>query len=402
MTKGKKPLITKANSDSIYSDLGVTPIINAIGSVTLLGGSTPTPEVKQAMNQADAAYVPLEELQLKAGKAIARIANVPAAYVTSGAGSALTLATAAFMAGDDDQKIEQLPSTKGMKSEILIQCRHVYWYDRCLELAGAKLVSFGTSQKTTSEDLIKAIGPNTAAILYVATEQSPDPFTLSLEQTIEIAHSHGVPVMVDAAAQIYPLDLVGKYVRMGADFQCVATKYIGAPQSTGIALGTEEMIYKLSLQSFVSYEGRRIRGIGRPQKVDRQEIIGVVAAMNHWMSMDHELRLIKAEQQSKEILRPLQNIPGVESEMLTKIIGHQPFGVSLKVDSSITGVTVHEIVEKLKQGTPPIWTRVPSIQEINEEGLRVDGEPRIIIHVFGLNDGEDTIVGERISALLAK
>ena len=402
MTKGKKPLITKANSDSIYSDLGVTPIINAIGSVTLLGGSTPTPEVKQAMNQADAAYVPLEELQLKAGKAIARIANVPAAYVTSGAGSALTLATAAFMAGDDAQKIEQLPSTKGMKSEILIQCRHVYWYDRCLELAGAKLVSFGTSQKTSSEDLIKAIGPNTAAIHYVATEQSPDPFTLSLEQTIEIAHSHGVPVMVDAAAQIYPLDLVGKYVRMGADFQCVATKYIGAPQSTGIALGTEEMIYKLSLQSFVSYEGRRIRGIGRPQKVDRQEIIGVVAAMNHWMSMDHELRLIKAEQQSKEILRPLQNIPGVESEMLTKIIGHQPFGVSLKVDSSITGVTVHEIVEKLKQGTPPIWTRVPSIQEITEEGLRVDGEPRIIIHVFGLNDGEDTIVGERISALLTK
>ncbi len=402
MTKGKKPLITKANSDSIYSDLGVTPIINAIGSVTLLGGSTPTPEVKQAMNQADAAYVPLEELQLKAGKAIARIANVPAAYVTSGAGSALTLATAAFMAGDDDQKIEQLPSTKGMKSEILIQCRHVYWYDRCLELAGAKLVSFGTSQKTSSEDLIKAIGPNTAAIHYVAAEQSPDPFTLSLEQTIEIAHSHGVPVMVDAAAQIYPLDLVGKYVRMGADFQCVATKYIGAPQSTGIALGTEEMIYKLSLQSFVSYEGRRIRGIGRPQKVDRQEIIGVVAAMNHWMSMDHELRLIKAEQQSKEILRPLQNIPGVESEMLTKIIGHQPFGVSLKVDSSITGVTVHEIVENLKQGTPPIWTRVPSIQEITEEGLRVDGEPRIIIHVFGLNDGEDTIVGERISALLTK
>lgn len=402
MTEGKKPLITKANSDSIYSDLGITPIINAIGSVTLLGGSTPTPEVKQAMNQADAAYVPLEELQLKAGKAIARIANVPAAYVTSGAGSALTLATAAFMAGDDDQKIEQLPSTKGMKNEILIQDRHIYWYDRCLELAGAKLVSFGTSQKTSSEDLIKAIGPNTAAIHYVAAEQSPDPLTLSLEQTIEIAHRHGVPVMVDAAAQIYPLDLVGKYVRMGADFQCIATKYIGAPQSTGIALGTEEMIHKLSLQSFVSYEGRRIRGIGRPQKVDRQEIIGVVAAMNHWMSMDHELRLIKAEQQSKEILRPLQNIHGVESEMLTKIIGHQPFGVSLKVDSSITGVTVHEIVEKLKQGTPPIWTRVPSIQEINEEGLRVDGEPRIIIHVFGLNDGEDTIVGERISALLAK
>ena len=130
-----------ADSDwgDIYKELGAKPIINAIGSVTMLGGSTPIPEVKEAMEKADSAYLPLIELEEKAGRAIADMLDVPAAYITAGAGSALTLATAAIMAGDDDDKIQQLPDTTGMKNEILIQTRQRYWYDRCLELAGARL-----------------------------------------------------------------------------------------------------------------------------------------------------------------------------------------------------------------------------------------------------------------------
>ena len=150
----------------IYKELGATPIINAIGSVTMLGGSSPIREVKEAMERADSAYIPLMELEEKAGKAIAAMLNVPAAYVTSGAGSALTLATAAFMAGDDDNKIQQLPDTTGMKNEILIQKRQRYWYDRCLELAGARLVEFGTEESTTAADLERMIGPNTVAVHY--------------------------------------------------------------------------------------------------------------------------------------------------------------------------------------------------------------------------------------------
>ncbi|MCH7621975.1 MAG: hypothetical protein IH870_08765, partial [Chloroflexi bacterium] len=117
------------NWGEIYRELGVRPVINAMGSVTMLGGSTPFPEVREAMEQADDAYVPLMELEEKAGQAIAEMVDVPAAYITSGAGSALTLATAAFMAGDDDSKIQQLPDTSGMKNEILIQKRQRYWYD---------------------------------------------------------------------------------------------------------------------------------------------------------------------------------------------------------------------------------------------------------------------------------
>ncbi|MBI4339349.1 MAG: aminotransferase class V-fold PLP-dependent enzyme [Chloroflexi bacterium] len=372
----------------IYKELGARPVVNALGSVTMLGGSTPIPEVKEAMERANGAYIPMMELEEKAGEAIARYTNVPAAYVTSGAGSALTLATAAFMAGDDDEKIQQLPDTSGMRNEILIQKRQRYWYDRCLQLAGARLVEFGSAERTTRQDLEQALGPKTAAVHYYAVERSPDPFALSLQETIEIAHAHGVPVMVDAAGQIYPLELFGKYVRMGADIQCVAAKYLGAPQSTGLALGTREAIRKLGLQSFAAYEGRRVRGIGRPQKIDRQEMVGAVAAVKHWMTMDHEERLAKAERQSQAIIAPLRGIPGVKATMMDNILGHQPYGVRLEVDARVARLSARDVVDRLKAGDPPIWT-----------GLR-DGEDHITIHVFGLNEGEDRLVGERIAALL--
>ena len=324
--------MTITNQGDIYKELGATPIINAIGSVTMLGGSTPIPEVTKAMERAGESNIPLIELEEKAGEFIADMIDVPAAYITSGAGSALTLAAAAVMAGDDDDLIQQLPNTAGMKNEILIQKRQRYWYDRCLEASGATLVDFGSSDETTREDLINSITENTAAVHFYMVEQEPDSKALSLEETIEIAHDNGIPVLVDAAGQIYPLDIFGKYVRMGADFQCIAAKYMGASQSSGLALGTEEMIRKISKQSFVGYEGRRIRGIGRPHKVDRQEMVGVVAAVRHWMTINHEERLASIEERSGRIIKLLGGMEGVEVSMIDNIIGHQPFGVQLRVD----------------------------------------------------------------------
>ncbi|MQF68279.1 aminotransferase class V-fold PLP-dependent enzyme [SAR202 cluster bacterium AD-802-K11_MRT_200m] len=380
--------MTIGNQGDIYSELGITPIINAIGSVTMLGGSTPIPEVTIAMERAGESYIPLIELEEKAGAVVADMIDVPAAYITSGAGSALTLAAAAVMAGDDDNLIQQLPDTTGMKNEILIQKRQRYWYDRCLEASGARLVNFGTDDETTREDLFNAITENTAAVHFYMVEQEPDSKALSLEETIEIAHEKGVPVLVDAAGQIYPLDLFGKYVRMGADFQCIAAKYMGASQSTGLALGTEEMIRKISKQSFVGYEGRRIRGIGRPHKVDRQEMVGVVAAVRHWMTINHEERLASIEKRSGSIIKILTGIDGVQVSMMDNIIGHQPFGVQLRINEKITGLSLQDIVDELKAGPPPIWTRVR------------EDEDFISLHIFGLKEGEEEIVGSRIAELL--
>ena len=371
---------------SIYKEMGAKPVINATGSVTLLGGSTPVPEVKAAMDAADSAFIPLMELEQVAGDRIAEMLDVPAAYITSGAGSALTLATAAFMAGTDDAKIQQLPDTTGMPNEILIQKRQRYWYDRCLELAGAKLVEFGDENGTTEEDLKNAINERTAAVHYVVYEQKPtDPNVLTLEQVLEITHAAGKPVSVDAAGQIYPLENFGKYVRMGADFQCIAAKYMGAPHSTGFALGTKEVIDAIGRHSFVGYEGRRVRGIGRPQKIDRQEIMGVVAAVDRWLTINHEDRLAYAESQSQAILKPLQGIPGVKAELNTNIMGHQPFGAIVSIDPAIIGFTIDDLVQKLQDGDPSIWTRV-SLEA-----------PQIEIHVFGMSEGQPELVGNAIA-----
>jgi L-seryl-tRNA(Ser) seleniumtransferase len=314
--------------------------------------------------------------------------DVPAAYVTSGAGSALTLASAAIMAGEDDDKIQQLPDTTGMKNEILIQCRQRYWYDRCLELAGATLVEYGSEEGTTREDLENAIGPNTAATHFFMTEQFPDDKILQLEEVIEIGHANDIFVTVDAAGQIFPLENFGKYVRMGADFQCIAAKYLGATQSSGLALGSEKMIAAIGKQSFIGYESRRIRGIGRPHKVDRQEIMGVVAAVRRWFTMDHETRLATIEQECATIMKPLEGLPGVEVTMMGNTIGHQPFGVELKLDKDATGYTTDELVDVLKDGDPRIWVRTTE-----------PGAP-IVLHAFGLNAGEAQLVGETIAGLV--
>jgi len=382
----------------IYKEMGAKPIINAIGSVTLLGGSTPKPVVKEAMDRADAAYVNLPHLQEVVGKKIADYCNVPSAYVTSGAGAALALAGAAFMAGNDDDLIQQLPNTSGMKGEMLIQKCQRYWYDRCIEVSGAKLVEFGDELGAVESDLENAITEQTCGITWVANELSPGTVVgnniqtnpLSLEKVIEIAKKHGIYVLVDAAAQIYPLDILGKYIRMGADAQVIAAKYMGASQSVGLALGTEEMIGKIANQSFTGYEGRRIRGIGRPMKVDRQEIIGVTVAVNEWVTMNHEERLAEAEQQSNVMLAPLQNIKGVKAEIINNIIGNQPFGVRLEIDENIVGISAAKLVEKLQDLDTPIWTRNGQNHEEN----------MIKLVPWALSPGQDKIVGEAIAKVL--
>jgi len=370
---------------AIYKDLGLEPIINATGSVTALGGSIVAKEVQKGMDLANDVYIPMNLLEQKVGDEIAKILDVPAAYITSGAGSALTLAAAAFIAGKDDEKIQQLPDTTGMPNKILIQKRQRYWYDRCMELSGGKLLEVGDDRGTDADQLIKAISDDTACVHYPVYEQDKkDPNILSLEEVIEIAHSKNKPVSVDAAGQIYPLENFGKYVKMGADFQCIAAKYMGAPHSTGIALGSEDVIDSISRHSFVGYESRRIRGIGRPHKIDRQEVIGVLYAVRRWMSMNHEERLTSAEKKSLHIINSLRKIEGVEVNLIDNIIGHQPFGLSLDIDEKFFNTTNEKFVEILKNSNPQVWTRVP------------DGEKSIIIHVFGMNQEQSEIVAEVI------
>ena len=264
----------------IYRDIGVVPVINATGSVTILGGSTPHPEVADAMDRANSAFVPLWELQKTAGAAIAGMVGVPAALVSSGCGGAMMLAAAAAIAGDDVEAIEALPNTASLaKDEILIMSRQRYKFDRCFEAAGAKMVDFGEPTGPISiDEMVAAIGPRTCAVAYVANENHADPYPydyskgplLELEDIIRVAKEHGLKVIVDAAGQIFPLENIGKYVQMGADASCVACKYMGASQSSGVLLGTEEFVHSALLNSFTGYEAPGLNG----DLSDREEARG--------------------------------------------------------------------------------------------------------------------------------
>ena len=231
-------------------------VINGIGSVTFLGGSTPDPRVEAAMEAANGSFVPMDDLQKKVGVAIGDMidnVNGAGAYptralVTSGCAGAMTLASAAAMAGTDPAKIIQLPDTAGMPCEVLIQSNQRYHYDRAWEFAGAKLVEY----EPTVEALQAAINHRTVAC--VSRPPKFFPGSLPISTIAEIAHAKGVYLMVDAAGETFPLEDLTRYIKEGADVQCVATKYIGASQSTGIALGSEEFIHKMFLQTFVGFE----------------------------------------------------------------------------------------------------------------------------------------------------
>ena len=380
--------------NKIYSELGIKPIINAIGSVTLLGGSTQPKQVINAMQSAQDMYVPMDELEQKAGDYIAKLFGAEACYVTSGAGSALTLTTAAFMAGDNDELIVKLPDTTGMKDEILIQARQRYHYERCLTYAGAKLVEFGNHDLVTAKDLEESITDKTVAVHYVANETVNDPNALSLEKTLEVAKKNNLFVMVDAAGQIYPLENLSKYSNMGADSVSYAAKYFGAPHSTGFVVGTKEIVDKVALQSFISYEMRRVRGVGRPQKIDRQEIIGAVEAAKMWMNTNHEDRLAKAEKTCVKIASYIKDIDGIEVEVQENTLGHDPHGV--KITLTKENASLLDVQDALRDGNPRIWIRCDQDMEGNFNKRLTRISP------FGLYNGEAEIVGKRLAEELGK
>ena len=228
-----------SSGPSVYTRLGVRPIINAQGNRTVLGGSITTPAVTQAMDEASHTYVEMRELLEKSGEFIAEILGVEAAYVTSGCAAALALSAAACMTGRDPEKIGRLPDTTGMKNEVLLQKPQQYGYDRSFTVPGAKLVRVGDDDGCTRDELDAAIGENTAAVAYLIRADEDDS-VVPLEDAVELAHSRGVPVIADAAARIYPLDYFRRNAQ-SADLVCFGAKYFGASQSAGCVCGNKEL-----------------------------------------------------------------------------------------------------------------------------------------------------------------
>ena len=374
--------MTDRIGSKIYTKLEVRPVINAGGSTTRFGGSTPSPAVKRAMDEADASWVEIQELLEKSGAYIADVLGVEAAYVTAGCYAALVLSTAACISGKDPERAGRLPDTTGMANEVLIQKPQRYGFDRCYTVPGGKLVEVGNEEGCSPEEMERAIGPDTAAVAYFV---QPDwgSGVVSLEDTVRIARSKGVPVIADAASRIYPLDYFCDIAR-SADLVCFGGKYINAPQSTGFVCGRKDLVEAVAVHGFVSS-----RPFGRGQKLDRQEIAGVVAALDEWFTMDHEARFSEYDAKIAIIQEGLQGASHLRETEAVRTSRHPGVTLHVVLDSEALGKSAQEVADELYAGNP----RIRVLRE---------GSDTLNINVHTLNDGEERIVADRLRDLLEK
>jgi len=370
---------------SIFEEIGVKPVINAVGHQTVLGGSQLSVRVRAAMEETNRYFVDMRDLLEKSGELIAGLLGAEAAYVTPGCAAALALGTAACITGSDPDKMGQLPDITGLKHEVLIQAASRYKYDRCPTVVGAKLVEFGTAEGATLAELDAAIGPNTACVMVVGMLRNR-PGILPMEQVIETAHRRGVPVLVDAAGEVFPLDYMKSYPRSGADLIGYGSKYFGGPNSAGILCGRKDLIEAAAQQGFIGFESTGSRSFGRPLKLDRQEIFAVVVALQEWFSQDHDARLRSYDRMVRSMAERLQGIAGITTTP-------QPGGsgpatrLEVTIQPRLTGLNAESVAKALRDGNP-------SIRVVQRGDL-------LAINVHTVTPGDEDVIAERLRRALA-
>jgi L-seryl-tRNA(Ser) seleniumtransferase len=358
---------------TIYDTLGVRPVINAAGPLTRLSGMPLHPEVASAMAEAAQACARIEDLQGAAGRVLADAGGAEAGYVTTGAAAGLALAAAACIAGLDVAAMDRLPDTSGLRAEIVIQRAHVTAYTHALRMPGARLVEVGyvgyPGQGISWPWQVEAaISERTAALAWsVGNAQGVVP----LEEFCAIAHRHGLPVIVDAAAALPPAENLRAFVAAGADLVAFSGgKAIGGPQASGILLGRADLIESVALQhqdmdvypatwtwrERYLTEGRLPgpphHGFGRAMKVGKEEIAGLVVALRRFLARDHEAEWRRQAEQLRSIAEALASVHGVRTEQRGDPPAYPVLVIAL--DEGALGRTVEDVVNALIEGEPRV------------------------------------------------
>ena len=332
---------------AILDDLGVHRIINGMGWITVVGGSIMPPPVVRAMAEAVNFYVDIHELNVTAGKVIARYTGAEAGLVVAGAGAGLLLQAAACIAGPDPELITRLPDTEGLKNEILMYEGHETGYARCYRGAGARMNFWSEGKEDPEKKLESLIGPQTAAVGYLFHQWNRCP--VSLARVVEIAHAAAVPVIVDAAVMLPPVDSLTRYIDDGADLVTFSGgKGLRGPQSTGILCGRADLIEAARLSMSPNH------GIGRPAKVCKEEIVGFIAALQHFVDADHEGEWATWKGMSESIVDSLADIPGLDIRMEDHDPDRQGPNAVIYFKEDWDGRDSREILASLAARTPSI------------------------------------------------
>lgn len=397
------------SNTSIYEELGVPTVVNASGTKTRIGGSRIREEALKAMNRAAESFVRLSDLQANASERIAEATGAEAGYVTNGAASALLLGTAACIAGTDPGIMSQLPNTNDVPSEVIMPRTHRTGYDHAIRGAGANIVDIGTNDRhigTGASDVepweyVNAIGKDTAAIAHIYKDYA----TPNLAEVCEIAHDHNVPVIVDAAAELPPVENLSWFTEQGADLVAFSGgKAVRGPQTTGFLAGRNNLIESVAFQHLDMHAAPEIwdpperlietdkidgvpeQGIGRPLKVGKEELVGLLTALDLFVEEDHVGTRGKWSERVERIAAALDEVDALSTTIDDSKKSVTPT-VVVDVDESLAPVTTAELLLALKREEPRVFVGADDL-----------ADQRFTVNPMCLTDDEAEYVIDRICA----
>jgi uncharacterized pyridoxal phosphate-dependent enzyme len=360
-----------------FRELGVRPFINAAGTYTAMTASLMPPEVMEAINYASKHYVMLDELHDRVGERIATLVRAEAAMVTSGAASALTLGTAAVLTGMDRQKVSALPDLTGMKSEVIIQKAHRFGYERAVRNCGVRFV-----EVETRDDLERAVNDKTAMMIFYNNNNKEG--RIQDEEFVQLGRKHAIPTLNDAAADVPPVDNLWKYTAMGFDLVAFSGgKGIRGPQSAGLLLGTKPLI--AAARQNGSPNGS---AIGRGMKVNKEEMVGMLAALELFVGKDHLREGREFERRAEEIRKSASAVSGVKAEIFVPEVANHVPHVRVTWDGASSGAKATAVVRALQDGEPSI-------------AIRSEGDT-LVVGVWMMQPGEEKVVARRLRQELEK
>ena len=371
-------------TEALYQRLGVSPIINAAGSITRLGGTRTRPETLELMARAARVMVNIDDLNRAAGREVARLVGAQAGFVCSGAAGGLLLQAAACISGNDPVKMRQLPNTEGLKNEIVIHTMHRFPYDQAYRAAGANMVEFGDYLYAHPWQLDGAINERTAAVAYLCAPFSSNK-VMPLDKVCEIAHAHDVPVIVDAASMLPPRENLYRFLRAGADMVVYSGgKGIRGPQGSGILVGRADLIEAAAMQASPA------QFLGRGMKVAKEEVIGLVASLAAFVEEDEEAEMAAYRAMVQQVVDALVEIPGLsvtlEHDRNSYLIPH----AVIKFTDDWRGPSRDEIAAAMEQGNPQVYLH------------QLGGPEQLAVDPLNLTEPEIEVVIRRLREELTK
>jgi uncharacterized pyridoxal phosphate-dependent enzyme len=365
------------NGRDYFRELGVRPFINAAGTYTAMTSSLMPREVMDAINYASEHYVMLDELHDRVGARIASLLHCEAAMVTAGAASALTLGTAAVLTGTDRQRIIDLPNLAGMKSEVIVQKTHRFGYDHAVRNCGITLV-----EVETRDELERAINDKTAMMLFYNANNFVG--QIKDEEFAQLGKKHAVPTMNDCAADVPPLENLWRYTKMGFDLVAFSGgKGIRGPQSAGLLLGRQDLIAAARLNG-----PPNSNSIGRGMKVNKEEMLGMLVAVELYLKKDHAREKREFEHRADVIRKAAAAVPGVQAEVFVPDVANHVPHVRISWDAASNPITAEKAVQVLREGEPSI-------------GTRFEGNA-LVIGVWMMRSGEEKVVARRVRQVLER